>query len=166
MLLVDCCWGGCCRDIRWIHWRFSEDVIERVARVLWWRSKGSVSKNSYWIDGSCRRCLWICRGGVCWLRHFGLEVLFKGLLLCFRLFDEGFDVLFWFWVSGRGSGSELRERGLLRRVSFDGDGWVLFAVLSWNGDELFWHMLGWWSKIAWTRCLPVSSLMGLVNIDP
>ena len=82
------------------------------------------------------------------------------------LFDKRLDVLFWFWVSRRGSGSELRERGLLREVSFNGDSWVLFAVLSWNGDGLFWHMLGWRSKIAWTRFLPVSSLMGLVNIDP
>ena len=125
-----------------------------------------MSKNSCWIDGSQERCLWICRGSVCWLRHFGLEVSFEDLLLCFGLFDERLDVLFWFWISGKDSGSELRERGLLRGVSFNGDGWVLFAVLSWNGDGLFWHILGWRSKIAWTRCLPVSSLMGLVNIDP
>ena len=125
-----------------------------------------MSKNSCWIGGSWGRCLWICRGGVCWLRHFGLKMSFEGLLLCFRLFDEGLDVWCWFWVGWRGSGSELRERGLLRGVSFNRDSWVLFAVLSWNGDGLFWHMLGWRSKIAWTRFLPVSSLMGLVNIDP
>jgi len=95
-----------------------------------------------------------------------MEVSFKGLLLCFRLFDKGLDVLFWFWIGGRGFGSELREGGLLRGVSFNGNGWMLFAMLSWNGDGLFWHMLGWRSKIAWMRCFPVSSLMGLVNIDP
>jgi len=118
------------------------------------------------LSALLQRCLWICRGGVCWLRHFRLEVSFKGLLLCFGLFDKRLDILFWFWVSGRGSGSELREGGLLRDVSFNRDDWVLLAVLSWDGDGLFWHMVGWWSKIAWTRFLPISSLMGLVNIDP
>ena len=33
-------------------------------------------------------------GGVCWLRHFKVEMLFKGLLLYFQLFDERFKVMF------------------------------------------------------------------------
>ena len=161
---MDCCRGVCCRDIGWIRWSFSEDVIERVARVLWWWSKGSVSKNSCWIDGSRGRCLLICRGCVCWLRHLRVEVLLEGLLLCFGLFDERLDVVFWFWVGGRGSRSELWEGGLLRGSSFKRDAGVLFTVLSWDGDGLFWHMLGWRSKIAWTSSLLVSSLIGWVNI--
>ena len=95
-----------------------------------------------------------------------MKVLLEGLLLHFGLFNERFDVVFWFWIGGRGSGSKLREKRLLRGILFNRNSWVLSTVLFWDGDGLFWHMLGWRSKIAWTRCFPVSSLMGLVNIDP
>ena len=163
-MLLDCWWKSCCWDIRWIHWRFSEDIIEWVTSVLCWRSKGSVSKNSCWVDGSRGRCLLICSGGVCWLRHFGVEVLLEGLLLCFQLFDKRFKVVFWFWVYRRGSGSKLWEGRLLRGVSFNWDGWVL-SMLSWDGDRLFWHMLGWRSKIAWTSLSLVFLQIGFVNIE-
>jgi len=123
-----------------------------------------MSKNSCWVNRSQGRCLLIWRGGVCWLRHFRVEVLFEGLLLCFWLSDKRFEVVFWFWVCRRGSGSELREGRLLRGVSFDWDGWVL-SMLSWDGDGLFWHMLGWRSKIAWTSLSLVSLRIGFVNIE-
>ena len=163
-MLLDCWCRGCCWDIGWIRWGFSKDVIERVTSVLCWRSKGSMSKNSCWVGGSRGRCLLICRGGVCWLRHFGVKVSFESLLLCFGLFDKRLNVVFWFWVGGRGSGSELWEGRLLRSVSFEGDGRMLSAVLSWNGDGFFWHMLGWQSKIAWISLSLVSLRISFVNI--
>jgi len=118
-----------------------------------------VSKNSCWVNRSRRSCLLICRGSVCWLQYFRVEVLFKGLLLHFWLFDEGFEVVFRFWVYGRGSGSKLWEGRLLRSIMFDRDSWVLF----WDNSGLFWHILGWRSKIAWTSLLLVSLWMGFMN---